>query len=82
MGQPWTGSWTFGILIHAEAFILRNPSSLVVEGWRLAKFLWLEEKTVVCSRSFQPFRPYQRNGLMCNGNDSPKQLKPFPVNPP
>ena len=32
MGQPWTGSWTFGISIHAEAFILRNPSSLVVEG--------------------------------------------------
>ena len=32
MSQPWTGSWTFGELIHVEAFILRNLSSLVVEG--------------------------------------------------
>ena len=32
MGQPWIGSWTFGVLIHAETFILTNPSSLVVES--------------------------------------------------
>ena len=31
MGQPWTESWTFGVRIHDKAFILRNPSSLVVE---------------------------------------------------